>query len=124
MPKAIKNEVEIKGARAAHLRDGVAMARFLAWLDEVAESGKVDEIAAAMKLEDSRRESGQLKDISFDTISAAGANGAIVHYRPTTESKRPLQAGLALSHRFRRTISRRHHRRHPHDRHRHADARR
>ena len=50
-PKAIKNEVEIKGARAAHLRDGVAMARFLAWLDEVAESGKVDEIAAAMKLE-------------------------------------------------------------------------
>ena len=93
-PKAIKNEVEIKGARAAHLRDGVAMARFLAWLDEVAESGKVDEIAAAMKLEDSRRESGQLRDISFDTISAVGANGAIVHYRPTTKGKRPLEAGL------------------------------
>jgi Xaa-Pro aminopeptidase len=92
--KAIKNEVEIKGARAAHLRDGVAMARFLAWLDEVAESGKVDEIAAAMKLEDSRRESGQLRDISFDTISAVGANGAIVHYRPTTKGKRPLEAGL------------------------------
>jgi len=93
-PKAIKNEVEIKGARAAHLRDGVAMARFLAWLDEVAESGKVDEIAAAMKLEDIRRESGQLRDISFDTISAVGANGAIVHYRPTTKGKRPLEAGL------------------------------
>ena len=93
LPKAIKNEVEIKGARTAHLRDGLAMARFLAWLDEVAESGKIDEMAAAMKLEDCRRESGQLKDISFDTISAAGPNGAIVHYRPTTKGKRALQAG-------------------------------
>ncbi len=69
------------------------MARFLAWLDEVAESGKIDEIAAAIKLEDSRRESGQLSDISFDTISAFGANGAIVHYRPTTKGKRPLESG-------------------------------
>jgi Xaa-Pro aminopeptidase len=92
-PKAIKNEVEIKGARIAHLRDGLAMARFLAWLDEVAESGKIDEVAAAIKLEDCRRESGQLKDISFDTISAAGPNGAIVHYRPTTKGKRALQSG-------------------------------
>jgi Xaa-Pro aminopeptidase len=92
-PKAIKNEVEIKGARVAHLRDGLAMARFLAWLDEVAESGKIDEVAAAIKLEDCRRESGQLKDISFDTISAAGPNGAIVHYRPTTTGKRALQSG-------------------------------
>jgi Xaa-Pro aminopeptidase len=92
-PKAIKNAVEIKGAHAAHLRDGVAMARFLAWLDEVAESGKIDEIAAAVKLEACRRESGQLRDISFDTISAAGPNGAIVHYRPTTKGKRMLQAG-------------------------------
>jgi Xaa-Pro aminopeptidase len=92
-PKAIKNATEIKGARTAQLRDGVAMARFLAWLDEVAESGKIDEIAAAMKLEDCRRESGQLKDISFDTISAAGPNGAIVHYRPTTKGKRTLNAG-------------------------------
>jgi Xaa-Pro aminopeptidase len=93
-PKAIKNAVEIKGARAAQLRDGVAMVRFLAWLDEVAESGKIDEIAAAMKLEDSRRQSGQLRDISFDTISAVGANGAIVHYRPTTKSKQLLESGL------------------------------
>jgi Xaa-Pro aminopeptidase len=94
LPKAIKNETEIKGARAAHLRDGVAMARFLAWLDEVAESGKVDEIDAAVKLEDCRRESGQLKDIAFDTISAVGPNGAIVHYRPTTKGKRALTTGL------------------------------
>ncbi|HSD93242.1 MAG TPA: aminopeptidase P family protein [Methyloceanibacter sp.] len=93
LPKALKNETEIKGARAAHLRDGVAMARFLAWLDDVAESGKIDEIDAAMKLEDCRRESGQLRDIAFDTISAFGPNGAIVHYRPTTKGKRALTTG-------------------------------
>jgi Xaa-Pro aminopeptidase len=93
LPKAIKNATEIAGARTAHLRDGLAMVRFLAWLDEVAVPGKIDEVAAAIKLEDCRRESGQLKDISFDTISAAGANGAIVHYRPTNRSKRVLEAG-------------------------------
>jgi Xaa-Pro aminopeptidase len=93
LPKAIKNATEIAGARTAHLRDGLAMVRFLAWLDEVVVPGKIDEVAAAIKLEDCRRESGQLKDISFDTISAAGANGAIVHYRPTTKSKRVLEAG-------------------------------
>ena len=93
LPKAIKNGTEIKGAQAAHLRDGVAMARFLAWLDEVAESGKVDEIEAAVKLEDCRRESGQLKDIAFDTISAVGPNGAVVHYRPTTNNKQALNTG-------------------------------
>jgi Xaa-Pro aminopeptidase len=91
LPKAIKNETEIKGARAAHLRDGVAMARFLAWLDEVGSSGRIDEIDAAVKLEECRRESGQLKDIAFDTISAVGPNGAVVHYRPTTKSKQTLK---------------------------------
>jgi len=93
MPKAIKNTAEIKGARAAHIRDAVAMARFLAWLDEVAETGKVDEVSAAMRLEDFRRETGQLKDISFDTISASGPHGAVVHYRPTNEAKRVLDKG-------------------------------
>jgi Xaa-Pro aminopeptidase len=92
-PKAIKNEAEIKGAHAAHLRDGAAIVRFLAWLDELGETGRIDEIAAALKLEECRRQSGQLKDISFDTISAAGSNGAIVHYRPTTKGKRALQKG-------------------------------
>jgi Xaa-Pro aminopeptidase len=92
-PKAIKNEIEIKGAHTAHLRDAVAMARFLAWLDEVGERGRIDEIAAALKLEECRRQSGQLRDISFDTISAVGPNGAIVHYRPTTKNKRTLQKG-------------------------------
>jgi Xaa-Pro aminopeptidase len=93
LPKAIKNAVEIKGARAAHLRDGVAMARFLAWLDETGDSGRIDEVTAAIKLEESRRQSGQLKDISFDSISAAGPNGAVVHYRPTNASKQILKPG-------------------------------
>ncbi|MGE5259867.1 MAG: aminopeptidase P family protein [Actinomycetota bacterium] len=92
-PKAIKNAIEINGARQAHLRDGVAMARFLAWLDETADSGRIDEVEAALKLEACRRESGQLKDISFDSISAAGPNGAVVHYRPTNASKRALKPG-------------------------------
>ncbi len=92
-PKAIKNAVEIKGARQAQLRDGVAMARFLAWLDETANSGRIDEVEAALKLEACRRESGQLKDISFDSISAAGSNGAVVHHRPTLATKRQLKPG-------------------------------
>lgn len=90
LPKAIKNKAETEGARTAHVRDGVAMARFLAWISEVAESGRIDEVSAAMKLEDFRRESGQLKDISFDTISASGPHGAVVHYRPTNAAKRVL----------------------------------
>ncbi|MEM9592347.1 MAG: aminopeptidase P family protein [Pseudomonadota bacterium] len=90
LPKAIKTDAEQEGTRNAHVRDGVAMARFLAWLDEVAETGRVDEVSAAIKLEDFRRESGQLKDISFDTIAASGPHGAVVHYRPTNDAKRVL----------------------------------
>jgi Xaa-Pro aminopeptidase len=93
LPKAIKNKAEIAGMRAAQARDGAAMARFLAWIDEVSESGRVDEVSAAMKLEDFRRQSGQLKDISFDTISASGPHGAVVHYKPTNDSKRVLDKG-------------------------------
>jgi Xaa-Pro aminopeptidase len=88
--KAIKNKAEITGARAAHLRDGAAMARFLAWFDEVGETGRVDEVSAAKKLEDFRRQSGQLKDISFDTISASGPHGAFTHYRPMNATKRVI----------------------------------
>jgi Xaa-Pro aminopeptidase len=92
LPKAIKNAAEIEGARAAHFRDGAAVARFLAWLDENSPSGRVDEIGAAMKLEQFRRETGELKDISFDSISAAGPHGAVVHYRPTTASNLRLKS--------------------------------
>lgn len=91
LPKAVKNDVEIAGARAAHLRDGAAVCRFLAWLDREAPKGTVDEIAAAKALEGFRAETGDLKEISFDTISGAGPNGAIVHYRVTTDTNRPLE---------------------------------
>jgi Xaa-Pro aminopeptidase len=91
LPKAIKNAAEIEGARAAHLRDGAAVARFLAWLDENSPSGGVDEIGAAITLEEFRRRTRELKDISFDSISAAGPHGAVVHYRPTIASNLKLR---------------------------------
>ena len=93
LPKARKNATEIAGARSAHKRDGVALARFLAWLDREAEKGGLDEIAAARQLETMRSETQALKEISFDTISGAGPNGAIVHYRVTTATNRRLEAG-------------------------------
>jgi Xaa-Pro aminopeptidase len=88
--KAVKNAAEIEGARAAHLRDGAAVARFLAWLDREAPNGKLTEIDAVEALETFRRETGVLKDVSFPSISGSGPNGAIVHYRVTRESNRTL----------------------------------
>lgn len=93
LPKACKNETEIRGTRAAHLRDGRALTKFLAWVSTEAPKGGVDEIAAAKKLESFRAETNELRDLSFDTISGAGANGAIVHYRVTTATNRPLRRG-------------------------------
>ncbi len=90
MMKAVKNAAEIDGMRAAHLRDGAAMARFLAWLDREAPKGKLTEIDAVEALETFRRNTGLLKDVSFPTISGSGPNGAIVHYRVTRESNRRI----------------------------------
>jgi Xaa-Pro aminopeptidase len=93
LPKARKNATEIKGARAAHKRDGAAVTRFLAWLDREAPQGRLDEIATSRHLETLRSETQALKEISFDTISGAGPNGAIVHYRVTTPTNRKLKPG-------------------------------
>jgi Xaa-Pro aminopeptidase len=93
LPKAIKNVIEIKGARAAHLRDGAAVTRFLAWLDAAAATGALDEIEAVRRLETFRRATNQLREISFDTISGSGPNGAIVHYRVTEATNRKLRPG-------------------------------
>lgn len=93
LPKAIKNETELKGARAAHIRDAVAFVNFLCWFDEVAPKGDLDEISAAEKLEEFRRDTGVLKDISFDTISGAGPNGAICHYRVSRSSNLKIPVG-------------------------------
>jgi Xaa-Pro aminopeptidase len=88
--KAVKNHAEIAGTRAAHKRDGVAMARFLAWLDLEAPTGRLSEIDAVEALESFRHETGVLKDISFPTIAGSGPNGAIVHYRVTRRSNRRI----------------------------------
>lgn len=93
LPKAIKNEVEQAGHRAAQARDGAAVARFLHWLEAEAPKGGITELAAAEKLHQFRRDTGALRDLSFDTISGAGPNGAIVHYRVNEDSNRTLDPG-------------------------------
>ena len=91
--KAKKNDVELAGARRAHERDGTAVCEFLAWFDRTATTETVDEITAAKKLEEFRRRTNRLRDISFDTIAGSGSNGAIVHYRVTDESNRQIKNG-------------------------------
>ena len=91
LPKACKNEVELAGMRAAHLRDGVAVTRFLAWLDRLIASGEfdgVDEGTLADQLEAFRREQEHYVEPSFDTISALGPNAAMCHYRHTNGTPR------------------------------------
>ena len=90
LPKATKNEAEIAGHKAAQARDGAAVARFLHWLSVEAPRGGLDEIKASDKLEQFRREGGDLRDLSFPTISGSGANGAVVHYRASEETNRPI----------------------------------
>jgi Xaa-Pro aminopeptidase len=93
LPRACKNDVEIAGARAAHARDGAALSRYLHWMATAAQTGKVDEIEACKALELFRRETGALQDLSFDSISGAGPNGAIVHYRVSEKTNRKLKRG-------------------------------
>ena len=93
LPKAIKNPVEVAGIKAAHVRDGVALTRFLRWVEAEAPKGGVDELSAAAQLEQFRRASGELVDLSFDSISGAGPNGALMHYRVSPETNRPLETG-------------------------------
>lgn len=93
MPKAKKHPAEIAATTAAHLRDGAAVARFLHWFDVEAPKGGLTEIDAARALEGFRAETGALKEISFDTISAAGAHAALPHYRVSEESNAPIRAG-------------------------------
>ena len=94
LPKACKNSAEIAGIRAAHIRDGAALSRFLCWLSETAPDGGVDELSAAAKLYDFRAGGEYFHGLSFDTISGAGSNGAIVHYRVTDSTNRALEPGM------------------------------
>lgn len=95
LPKACKTPEEIAGSREAHLRDGAAMVEFLSWLSEQMPED-LTEIEVVKKLESFRAATGQLKDISFDTICGSGPNGAIVHYRVTDDTNRALKEGELL----------------------------
>ena len=95
--KAIKNKVEQEGFRAAMLRDGVAMVKFLAWLNPAVEAGSQTEISLDERLTALRAEQPKFKGISFDTIVGYEAHGAIVHYEATPESDIPVEShGLVL----------------------------
>lgn len=91
LPKARKNTVEQQGARDAHVRDGGAIADFLHWISVEAPKGTVDELKAVDKLWACRESRDLIKGASFDTISGAGPNGAVVHYRVDETTNLPLE---------------------------------
>ncbi len=93
LPKARKNKVEQEGARNAQRRDGVAVTRFLRWLEIEAPKGKLTELDAAAKLKAFREETGELKDLSFESIPASGPHAAIPHYHADEASNAPLKKG-------------------------------
>lgn len=94
LAKAIKNSAEIAGHDAAQLRDGAALTRFLHWIGIEGPKGTQTELSAADRLRAFRAETGKLVDLSFDTISGAGPNGAIVHYRVTPETDRRIEPDM------------------------------
>lgn len=96
IPRACKNKVERAGIREAHRRDGVAMARFLSWLDKSAPSSTLDEVAVGDKLEDFRAMDPLWRGASFASIVGSGPNGAIVHYRAQAGRCRTIDPGLLL----------------------------
>jgi Xaa-Pro aminopeptidase len=94
LPKATKNDVELAGARSAHEKDGIALTRFFAWLAREGLTGRLTEISAAERLDAFRGEEPLFRDVSFPTISGAGPNGAIVHYRATPRTDRRIEPGM------------------------------
>jgi Xaa-Pro aminopeptidase len=96
LPRACKNAVEIEGTRRAHIRDGAAVTRFLHWIATEGQVNPPDEKEAVAKLEGFREATGQLKDLSFDTIGAANGHGALPHYRPTERSNERCAPGSLL----------------------------
>lgn len=93
IPKATKNDAEVSGHRAASIRDGAALTRFLCWIAAEALKGGQTELSAAARLQQFREETGELRDLSFDAISATGPHGAIPHYHVTEESSLPIEQG-------------------------------
>jgi Xaa-Pro aminopeptidase len=96
IPKACKNETELSGTTTAHIRDGAAMVEFLTHIAGLGDTPKTTEIDLVRHLEKCRRETGELQNISFDTICGSGPNGAIVHYRVNNDTNREIQHGDVL----------------------------
>jgi len=96
LPRACKNAVEIAGTTEAHIRDGVALAKFLHWIDTEAQATFPDEIEVVTRLEAFRAENGAMKDLSFDTIAGALSNAALPHYRPTERLNKKTAPGSLL----------------------------
>ena len=97
LPKACKNQTEISGARDAHSRDAAAMCEFLAWLADEGPKGGLTEIDVVRSLEEFRRATNALRDISFETIAGFGPHGAVVHYRVTNATNSDIEPnGLLL----------------------------
>jgi Xaa-Pro aminopeptidase len=91
LPKAKKNPVEQQGTRDAHARDAAALCRFLHWLSEIGPSGRETELSAANRLLACREATRGFRGESFPAISGAGEHGAIIHYRVTEDSNRPIR---------------------------------
>lgn len=95
LPKACKTGAEIAATRTAHLRDGAALCEFLTWFD-AQPPGTITEIDVVTRLENCRRDTGALLDISFDTIAGSGPHGAMPHYRVSENTNRTLAEGELL----------------------------
>lgn len=96
IPKACKNPTELEGATAAHIRDGAAIVEFLSHIAALGDEPKTTEIDLVKHLEKCRSDTGELQNISFDTICGSGPNGAIVHYRVNNDTNRDIQTGDVL----------------------------
>ena len=94
--KACKNITELKGSKSAHIRDGVALTKFLFWLENEVEENSIDEITIENKLLEFRKENKELKSLSFSTIAGAASNGAIVHYKANKKTNKILKSGDIL----------------------------
>ncbi len=92
--KACKNDTELNGTRAAHIRDGVAMCKFLSWFEQHVATGEIDELNATKKLLQFRKRQRYFQGLSFDTISGAGPNGAIVHYKSSPQTNRKITGDM------------------------------
>lgn len=96
LPRACKNNVEIAGTQAAHIRDGALLTTFLHWVATEAQNSLPTEIEVAKKLESIRKSAGDIKDLSFDTISGFGPHGALPHYKVNVESDLKTAKGNLL----------------------------